>query len=151
MTRREQLGAEANALRAQGLTWREIGEQLGLHLHTIHDYATDPTGEKARARKAKNDGACVDCGARTVSSGSRVPPERCHHCACERKRAMSRKWIIDSINEWADLFGAPPTATDWNPAQKGGRLDNVELTEDQILRLVEQGAAALRALAEQRA
>jgi hypothetical protein len=29
-------------------------------------------------------------------------------------RATSRRWVLDSFQEWFDLFGAPPSATDWN-------------------------------------
>jgi hypothetical protein len=32
------------------------------------------------------------------------------------RREQSRRWILASFEEWADLFGVPPAAIDWNPA-----------------------------------
>jgi hypothetical protein len=34
----------------------------------------------------------------------------------KERKAQSQQWILDSIHEWAKLFGHPPSATDWNPA-----------------------------------
>jgi hypothetical protein len=103
------------ALRAEGLTWREIGERVGLALSTVADYGTDPDGSRARARKAKQAGGCADCGAST-SYGTGRPSERCMPCHGAHTREQSRRWILDSFKEWNDLFGVPPTSPDWNPA-----------------------------------
>lgn len=115
MTRREALHPRIVALRAEGLTWREIGERVGLALSTVQSYGTDPDGAKDRTRKARADGACRDCGVRTVSDGGRSP-ERCTPCRDVHTREQSRQWILTSFKEWADLFGVPPAATDWSPA-----------------------------------
>jgi hypothetical protein len=116
MTRREQLYPEIQRLReVEGLMWREIAERLDIALPTAHEYYSDPDGVGVRARKAKTDGACVDCGARTVSDGGRAP-ERCRTHSDAHTRAVSRKWILDSFAEWHRIFGVPPTASEWNPA-----------------------------------
>lgn len=105
------------ALRAEGLLYREITARLGISTSSAHAYAADPAGEKDRARKAKVFGLCPDCGAKLVNGGSAIPPgTRCTACKNERVKADSRRWILDSIAEWAERFGAPPGAMDWNPA-----------------------------------
>jgi hypothetical protein len=127
---RAELAPRIIALRASGLTWREIGERVGLALSTVQDYGTDPDGSRVRARKARSDGACRDCGGRTVGDGG-YAPSRCAACHGARTREQSRRWILESFQEWNDLFGVPPAALDWNPAQaRAQRLDyRAERTE----------------------
>lgn len=102
MTRLEKW-AQAKKLRGEGLKLREIGERMGLATSTVHDLLTDPTGDKARARKAKDDGTCVDCGGRTsydVGGSS----ERCASCRREFERSVeyrrTRKFRTDL--KWSD-------------------------------------------------
>lgn len=101
--------AQLRALRDEGLLLREIAARTGLSISTVNGVLCDPTGERARARKARNDGTCADCGARTGSSGARTPPRRCRPCANaqeasigvrRRKSARLRgrvKWTDDEI------------------------------------------------------
>jgi hypothetical protein len=57
----------------------------------------------------------MDCGVdRYTGDGLNTRIERCDDCARKRRRKIGMKYIVDSINEWADLFGVPPTAADWN-------------------------------------
>lgn len=87
MSRRTVLYPEIARLREEErLTWKEIGERFGLALQTVQGYYTDPTGARDRARKAKTDGWCVDCGCRTVGDGS-YTPARCRPCENERQKA----------------------------------------------------------------
>lgn len=107
--------AEAQRLRAQGLTWREVGERLDVPTQTAHGWVSDPDGAKMRARRDSYRGTCIDCEARTDGSNGRDgAPERCHECTCAHSRKLTRDWIISSIHEWVELFGAPPSAADWN-------------------------------------
>lgn len=109
--------ARARALRAEGLTFREIGERLGVSLRTAHDWLDDPDGAKLRARKDSYAGTCVDCGSPTSGGEGRRTGPRCLPCAAKRNARWSREAIITAINEWADESGGiPPIATDWNPA-----------------------------------
>lgn len=101
----------------EGLLYREIMEQLGIS----HSYAqalyTDPDGSKARARKDRYAGTCVDCGAPTCGSdGPDVPPERCWRCRkiLERdSKFWTREVVIDAIRRFADDNGRPPLADEW--------------------------------------
>jgi predicted transcriptional regulator len=130
MSARSEIAPRIVALRAEGLLYREIAERLGLAPSTVHDYATDPDGTRVRARKAKADGACRDCGVRTISDGGRAP-ERCMPCHGAHTREQSRRWILNSFKEWTDLFGVPPSATDWSPAsaRAQGMAHRAERTE----------------------
>lgn len=123
--RREALAEVASNLRAQGLLYREIAERLGVSRSYAHDLVRDPSGEAARARKARYGGTCVDCGSSTDgTAGSTYVPERCRSCRHEFQRAQ-RVWtadrIVDAIREWADRNGGiPPTASDWRRARARG-------------------------------
>lgn len=130
MTRAERY-AEVKALRDRGLLLREIAERVGLAKSTVHDLLLDPTGEKARERKRRYEHPCVDCGKTVNPNGLQRRSGRCRDCAGAHERALSRRWIIASFQEWEELFGVPPAVTDWNTAQARakGRVDKVERYE----------------------
>lgn len=117
---RAQLAREVETLRGLGFLQREIADALGISRSYASELCIDPTGEAARARKDTYKDACVDCGAETSGSeGRRVEP-RCVRCAAVKSALTDRtKWtaaiIIARIQEWADLYGEPPSGTDWNP------------------------------------
>src|SRR6266511_435458 len=50
---------------AEGLSFAQIAQRLGRSPATIKAYFYDPTGEKAKAVKARYVGVCRDCGAAT--------------------------------------------------------------------------------------
>jgi hypothetical protein len=140
VTRREELLPEIRRLRdVEGLMWREIGARLGLSKATAHAYYSDPTGDVARARKAKKNGRCVDCRAETKASGAAVPPERCRTCNAAHVRAQSRRWILDSFAEWHRIFGVPPTAVEWAPAQARLRMRRGEYGSQPLARYESTG------------
>lgn len=117
MSRRAELVPAIQRLRdVEGLMWREIGERLGIAKNTAWMYYNDPDGSLARARKAKTNGVCLDCGGPTISDGSHVP-ERCRSCRAAYQHE-ARYWtperIIEAIRRWADEHdGEPPSATQW--------------------------------------
>jgi hypothetical protein len=49
----------------EGLSIKQIADRLGRSPATIRAYFYDPTGEKARAVKARYQGVCRGCGAYT--------------------------------------------------------------------------------------
>jgi hypothetical protein len=107
---------EATRLRAQGLTYREIGERLGVALQTAHEWVTDPDLSRHRARRARYGGTCEKCG--NPTDGSRGPaaaPSRlCKSCADEPWWTEER--VIAAIRRWHELTGQAPSATDWYPS-----------------------------------
>jgi AraC-like DNA-binding protein len=50
---------------AEGLTIAQMADRLGRSPATIKAYFYDPTGDKARAVKARYQGVCRGCGAAT--------------------------------------------------------------------------------------
>jgi hypothetical protein len=73
--------AEAQRLRAEGLTWREVGARLGVSLKTAHEWATDPDGAIRDARKASYQGVCEECGGPTNGGdGPGSAPPLCRAC-----------------------------------------------------------------------
>jgi len=106
MTRAEKYEVIRRLREDEGLLWREIGERLGLSRSTAHEIYSDPTGEKADARRRKRHGFCADCGT-TVYNGGSLPPERCRACTdvhvdSRRRRSASAKgqnmrWTDDDI------------------------------------------------------
>lgn len=63
-------------------------------------------------------GECVDCGRRTegIASGLERESKRCRGCSTRHARKVAREGYIESIREWAELYGEPPTAADWHIA-----------------------------------
>ena len=58
---------------AEGLSIAHIAHRLGRSPATIKAYFYDPTGEKARAVKARYVGVCRGCGAYTQPRNGYVP------------------------------------------------------------------------------
>ena len=65
----------------EGLSIAQIAERLGRSPATIKAYFYDPTGEKARAVKARYVGVCRGCGAYTQPrNGKGDAYAYCKHC-----------------------------------------------------------------------
>jgi AraC-like DNA-binding protein len=58
---------------AEGLSIVQIADRLGRSPATIKAYFYDPTGEKARAVKARYQGVCRGCGAYTQRVSCAAP------------------------------------------------------------------------------
>jgi IS30 family transposase len=108
---------QIEALARQGLEVREIADQVGLAVSTVHKYRRDPDGESERARRESYRGRCGVCGRAT--SGSEGPgraPRWCRDHAPAQRRRWSDEQLLEAIRDWARLTGAPPTVYDWSPA-----------------------------------
>lgn len=141
--RRAERAAEAAELRAQGLLYREIAERMGISVSYAQDLVNDPDGSALRARKDTYRGTCKDCGAPTDGSNGRVgAPVRCIECWARDAHETSVAWLVAEIRHWADLYGRPPSAVDWNIATMrrrnlrydrgddvGGRFSDVRIAE----------------------
>lgn len=107
--------AQARQMRNEGQLLRQIAARFGVTPGAIHTWLVDPDGEIARARKDSYRGTCIDCGKPTDgSAGRNKGPTRCNPCQRTRSRKDGEAYIIASIQEWAQLFGDPPSAVDWN-------------------------------------
>ena len=80
---------------AEGLSIAQIAERLGRSPATVKAYFYDPTGEKARAVKARYVGVCRGCGAYTQPRNGKGDAyaycKRCH------PGAIQRRWTRDLV------------------------------------------------------
>jgi hypothetical protein len=88
-------------------------------------WVLDPTGEKARAVKARYVGVCRGCGAYTQprnGKGDAYP--YCKRC---RPGAIARRWtqerVLDAMRDWLERYGRLPSSYDWSRthARRRGR------------------------------
>jgi uncharacterized protein YerC len=71
----------------KGLTWQQAIRKLGISRSAYYQRLNDSTDAKNKARKARNGGECVECGAPTDGSNGRAKaPVRC--CACEQTKNL---------------------------------------------------------------
>ena len=103
----------------------QIAERLGRAPATIKAYFYDPTGEKARAVKARYLGVCRGCGAPTTArSGKGDAYQFCKNCHPGRSCRPARDWVRDAMHEWhSDMAGhhRRPTGLGLTPADAAAR------------------------------
>lgn len=117
MTRSERV-VEIRRLIAAGHTHAAVAEIMGLSRSTVRNYIYDPSGLKNRTRKDSYRKPCPDCGRLMDGSNGRGPnsSKHCRSCAPNHhSRIWTREMIIDCIRDFADKYGKPPGARDWNP------------------------------------
>jgi hypothetical protein len=89
---------------AEGLSIGEIADRLGRSPATIKAYFYDPTGEKARAVKARYVGVCRGCGAYTQPRNGKGDAytycKACHPGAIQRR--WTRERVLEAMGEWLD-------------------------------------------------
>lgn len=101
---------------AENLSINQIARRLGRSPATIKAYFYDPTGEKARAVKARYVGLCRSCGAYTQPrNGKGDAYAYCKACHPGATRARwSRELVIAAMVEWRRRYGRLPTSCDWS-------------------------------------
>jgi hypothetical protein len=100
----------------EGLSIAQIADRLARSPATIKAYFHDPTGEKARAVKARYVGVCRGCGAYTQprnGKGDAYPYcKRCHPGAIECR--WTRERVLAAMHEWRERYGRLPSSYDWS-------------------------------------
>ena len=100
----------------EGLSIRQIADRLGRSPATVKAYFYDPTGEKARAVKARYVGVCRGCGAYTQPRNGKGDAyaycKACHPGAIERR--WTRERVLDAMRAWRELHGRLPSSYDWS-------------------------------------
>jgi hypothetical protein len=110
---------------AEGLSNAQIADRLGRSPATIKAYFYDPTGEKARAVKARYQGVCRGCGAYTQPRNGKGDAyaycKVCHPGAIERR--WTRDDVLDAMRAWRARYGRWPSSYDWSRthARRRGR------------------------------
>jgi hypothetical protein len=78
--------------------------------------AWDPTGEKARAVKARYQGVCRGCGAYTQPRNGKG--DAYSHCKACHPGAIERRWtrqrVLGAMLEWRARYGRWPSSYDWS-------------------------------------
>jgi hypothetical protein len=110
---------------SQQLSIAEIARRLGRAPATVTAYLYDPTGEKARAVKARYRGVCRSCGATTSPrNGKHDAHAYCYRC---RPGAAAPQWtrerIRDALHRWAARYGRAPSSYDWSRTHARRRDD----------------------------
>ena len=95
---------------AEGLSIAEIAARLGRSPATVKAYFYDPSGEKARAVKARYQGVCRGCGGPTQPrNGKGDAYEYCKAC---RPGAIATEWtrarVRDAMRDVAGPVRPPP-------------------------------------------
>jgi hypothetical protein len=92
--RRRAVALARHYRQAEGLSIVQIADRLGRPPATIKAYFYDPTGEKARAVKARYQGVCRGCGAYTQPRNGKGDAyafcKACHPGAIERLWSRAR-------------------------------------------------------------
>jgi AcrR family transcriptional regulator len=109
----------------EDLSIRQIADKLGRSPATIKAYFYDPTGEKARAVKARYVGVCRDCGAYTQPRNGKGDAyaycKACHPGAIEQR--WTRERVVDAMLDWLRGYGRWPSSYDWSSTHGAGAGD----------------------------
>ena len=110
---------------AEGLSMAQIADRLGRSRATVKAYFYDPTGEKARAVKARYVGVCRGCGAYTQPRNGKG--DAYAYCKACRPGAIERRWtrdrVLDAMRAWRELYGRLPSSYDWSRTHARRRGD----------------------------
>ena len=116
----------------ENLTIAKIARRLGRAEATVKAYLYDPTGEKARAVKARYQGVCRGCGAPTQPRNGKG--DAYQYCKACRPGAIATEWtrarVREAMRAWQDRYGRLPSSYDWSRTharRRGGRaLERLE-------------------------
>jgi AraC-like DNA-binding protein len=101
---------------AEGLSIVQIADRLGRSPATIKAYFYDPTGEKARAVKARYQGVCRGCGAYTQPRNGKGDAyaycKACHPGAIQPR--WTRERVLEAMRAWQARYGRLPSSYDWS-------------------------------------
>jgi hypothetical protein len=122
---REQKIEKARELRALGWTAKKIAEFLGANESTVRNWYLG--------------GNCEDCGAAVDGGDGSKSSSRCPACAAVARTFWTRDLIIEKICEWAERYGRPPSAIDWDTSTCRRHPDMTEATKQRKLDRFEEG------------
>jgi AraC-like DNA-binding protein len=93
---------------SEGLSIAQIAQRLGRSPATVKAYLYDPTGEKAKAVKARYQGICRGCGAPTQPRNGKGDADAycktCHPGAIAPRSTRER--VREAMRAWRDRYGA---------------------------------------------
>ena len=134
LERRRAVALARHFREAEGLSIGQIAERLGRSSATVRAYFYDPTGEKARAVKARYQGVCRGCGAYTQPRNGKGDAyaycKACHPGAIQRR--WTRELVLEAMRAWRARYGGLPSSYDWSAthARRRGARALERLAED---------------------
>ena len=116
LERRRAVALARHFREAEGLSIAQIAGRLGRSPATVKAYFYDPTGEKAKAVKARYVGVCRGCGAYTQPRNGKG--DAYVYCKACRPGAIERRWtrecVLGAMCEWRERYGRLPSSYDWS-------------------------------------
>jgi AcrR family transcriptional regulator len=116
LERRRAVALARHCREFEGLSISQIADRVGRSPATVKAYFYDPTGEKARAVKARHVGVCRGCGAYTQPRNAKGDAYAC--CNACHPGAIDRRWtrerVLDAMRDWRDRHGRLPSSYDWS-------------------------------------
>ena len=116
LERRRAVALARHFRESEGLSIMQIADRLGRSPATVKAYFYDPTGEKARAVKARYVGVCRGCGAYTQPRNGKGDAyaycKRCHPGAI--KARWTRELVLEAMRDWHARCGRLPSSYDWS-------------------------------------
>lgn len=114
--RRRAVAVARHLRESEGLSNAQIGDRLGRSEATVKGYFYDPTGAKAKAVKARYQGACKRCGAPTQPRNGKGDAYR--YCKACHPGAIQPRWtragVLEAMRAWERRHGRPPSSYDWS-------------------------------------
>jgi hypothetical protein len=99
----------------QGWSLTQIAHLLDRAPATVRGYLHDPTGEKAKRRKASYAGTCERCGAPTSGADGRDRASRhCQRCKPQSRPRWTRELVRGAHRFWRERFGFIASSGDWS-------------------------------------
>src|SRR4051794_23535144 len=114
------LSRRGNVLLAQhhrqhGWSIAQIAHLLDRAPATVRGYLHDPTGAKAKARKASYAGTCERCGAPTSGAdGKGRASPHCQRCKPQSRARWTRETVRGAHRFWRERFGFTASSLDWS-------------------------------------
>src|SRR5438270_4926873 len=116
LERRRAVALARHYREAEGLSIAQIADRLGRSPATVKAYFYDPTGEKAKAVKARYQGVGRGCGAYTQPRNGKGDAyaycKACHPGAIERRWTHER--VIDAMLDGRRRYGGLPSSDNWS-------------------------------------
>ena len=101
--------------RQQGWSIAQIARLLDRAPATVKGYLHDPTGEKAKARKAGYAGTCERCGAPTSGADGKGRASRhCQRCKPQSRPRWTRETVRGAHRFWHERYGFIASSVDWS-------------------------------------
>ena len=114
--RRRAVAIARHLRESEGLSIAQIAARLGRSEATVKGYFYDPTGAKAKAVKARYQGACRQCGAPTQARAGKG--DAYAYCKTCHPGAIKARWtgelVLEAMRAWQDRYGVLPSSYDWS-------------------------------------